>query len=566
MSSPTKKKRLDESEDVVNGSVGKSQKKTKTHHGTTLMWFRTDLRAKDNIAFHKAVESSRSHDRPLIALYVVSPALWKLHDIAPIRVDFWRRNLLALKETLSKLNIPLIVREIPESTSTSSEVTTGDKKGYGGKKQKIEGARGAALAAEVAAVVRDVAVSVSAKDVYWNVEYEVNEMKRDKKAQALLEEQGIKGMGWQDQCIVPPGKVTTKEGRVYTVFTPFRKSWTAFIQKNPSIVALSPLPDRLPYDLPSDVSHYIKSNKYDNIPDIFPAGQLSPEKLKLARERYPAGESEAESRLSTFITNKAAKYKAERDLPAVDGTSALSPYLSAGVISARTCFARARETNKGKIDSGNEGLVTWISELCWRDFYKEILVAFPRVSMGRPFKVDTEKIQWEEDEGDVNFKKWCEGKTGFPIVDAAMRQMNELGWMHNRLRMIAASFLVKHLMLDWRKGERYFMQNLIDGDLSANNGGWQWAASTGTDATPYFRIFNPLLQSEKFDSNGTFIRKWVPELAAAKGGASVVHDPSGKLNRLQFEKLGYPKPIVDHKKARERALERFKAVMGKGAK
>ncbi len=270
---------------------------------------------------------------------------------------------------------------------------------------------------------------------------------------------------------------------------------------------------------------------------------------------WPAGEAEALRRLELFTVERMKQYKAQRDLPGINGTSTLSPYLAIGAISARTCLAAAARANGGKLDSGDEGAMTWISELVWREFYKQVLVAFPRVCMNRAFKPGTERLAWRDDDDD--FAAWCEGRTGYPIVDAAMRCLVKTGWMHNRLRMITAMFLTKDLLLDWRKGERFFMQQLIDGDLSQNNGGWQWSASTGTDAAPYFRIFNPFSQSAKFDADGAFIRQWVPELRDVVG--EDIHNP-GELPGLLRLKLDYPSPIVDHDEARERALAAFKAV------
>jgi deoxyribodipyrimidine photo-lyase len=199
--------------------------------------------------------------------------------------------------------------------------------------------------------------------------------------------------------------------------------------------------------------------------------------------------------------------------------------------------------------------LVWFSELLWREFYQHILVGHPRVSMHRAFREETEAIEWSDDEG--HFEAWCEGRTGYPLVDAAMRCLRTTGWMHNRLRMVAAMFLTKDLFLDWRRGERFFMRHLVDGDLGSNNGGWQWAASTGTDAAPYFRIFNPDSQSRRFDPEGRFIREHVPELAQIEGSA--VHDPTSEAPLLAGG-LGYPSRIVDHSEARERAIAAFKAI------
>ena len=276
-----------------------------------------------------------------------------------------------------------------------------------------------------------------------------------------------------------------------------------------------------------------------------------------ARERWaemwPAGEAVGRRALEEFVGRRIGAYKSMRDIPSEVGTSMLSHHLAVGSVSARQCVAAACEANGGRLHRGSEGIDGWIEEIVWREFYKHLLVGYPRLSKGRAFKEETERIEWSDDEG--HFDAWCEGRTGYPIVDAAQRQLLDVGWMHNRLRMISAMFLTKHLLTDWRKGERWFMRHLIDGDLASNNGGWQWSASTGTDAQPYFRVFNPTTQSERFDPDGAFIRRYVPELADVEGKA--IHEPT---RAGLFEKLDYPEPIVEHKKARARAIEVFKAL------
>uniref|UniRef100_A0A914YFD0 Cryptochrome-1 n=1 Tax=Panagrolaimus superbus TaxID=310955 RepID=A0A914YFD0_9BILA len=274
--------------------------------------------------------------------------------------------------------------------------------------------------------------------------------------------------------------------------------------------------------------------------------------------KWSKSEEEIIKMADNFIELKGDNYKKTRDFPYLsDGTSRLSPYLAIGSISAKYLMVKARAANNNKLSSGSEGITTYINELCWRDFYRNILVAFPHVSKNRPFKRETEKLEWNE--SPENFDRWCNGKTGFPIVDAAMMQMNTTGWMHNRLRMITAMFLTKDLLINWRMGESYFMSKLIDGDLAANNGGWQWSASTGTDSQPYFRIFNPLLQSQKFDPDGTFIRKWIPELSNIKD-KKIIHEPSKHLSAKEFSKLSYPKPICDHAASRIKTIAAFKKL------
>ncbi|KAJ3304343.1 hypothetical protein HDU76_005209 [Blyttiomyces sp. JEL0837] len=524
-----KKARTSVTPSAAASSSSKSQQPSSLPTATTLMWFRMDFRIQDNTALYNAHMNATVSKRPLVALYVVSPAEWLEHDVSAVRVNFWLRNLELLKVELEARGIPLIV--------VNAE-----------RRKDVPGV--------VAKVVRD----VSAKAVFWNMEYEVNEQLRDKKVHELITVAGVDAHGYHDQCIVQPCLVRTKEGnRVYTVFTPFKKAWIALLYKEKRWTTLSPtipIPSTPP-TLPSNLRKVVTSLTQP-IPKSVKTHPIEDSNLLLSvTTNFPAGEISAHERLNKFCAEKIAKYKESRDVPSLQGgTSSLSAYLAAGVVSARQCIVKALEMNKGKFDSGSEGVVTWISELAWRDFYKNILLEFPRVCKNKPFKIETDLVPWAYDE--EKFKRWCEGKTGYPIVDAGMRQLKTTGWMHNRVRMITAMFLSKDLGLDWRRGERWFMQNLIDGDFSANNGGWQWAAGTGTDAQPYFRVFNPLLQSEKFDPDGHYIRKYVPELAKLRG--KDIHSPP----KNQLKSLRYPAPIVDHKVASKAFVEAFKlAVMKK---
>jgi deoxyribodipyrimidine photo-lyase len=268
---------------------------------------------------------------------------------------------------------------------------------------------------------------------------------------------------------------------------------------------------------------------------------------------WPAGEKVAKRHLQHFIQHTLFSYDQTRDYPAIEGTSRLSPYLATGMISPRQCFLAALAANQGELTTGNKGALTWMSELIWREFYKHILVAYPRVSMHLPYRLETKKIDWRYNE--KQWLAWQHGNTGYPIVDAAMRQLNTTGWMHNRLRMIVAMFFTKNLFFDWRLGEQYFIEHLIDGDLAANNGGWQWCASTGTDAAPYFRVFNTVTQSERFDEKGKFIRRYCPELTSLSD--DTIHDPHGRAPLL-VQKLHYPASIVNLALSRKHAIETFK--------
>ena len=265
---------------------------------------------------------------------------------------------------------------------------------------------------------------------------------------------------------------------------------------------------------------------------------------------WPAGEDEAKTKLLKFLDEKVIDYSKNRNDPILDGTSRISPYLASGIISSKKCILEALKINNFEFNSGHIGVTKWIDEIVWREFYKNIMFSFPKVSKGQPFQDYSKAIKWRYDEDE--FIAWKEGKTGFPIVDAAMRQLIHEGWMHNRLRMVVAMFFTKNMLHDWRLGEAYFMQNLIDGDFASNNGGWQWSSSTGTDAAPYFRIFNPITQSTNFDKEGSFIKKYVPELKDLD--KSVIHNPPKEHRKY----CNYSEPILDLKESRLRAIEAFK--------
>ncbi len=339
-----------------------------------------------------------------------------------------------------------------------------------------------------------------------------------------------------------PGMVMKGDGTPYVVFTPFSRSWLAL--PLPRLTDLHPAPERFASadELPSDA-----------IPDEPAVSKSIP---------FPPGERAGLERLEQFIDKRSAAYKMDRNTMAVDGTSGLSPYLRFGMVSPRRAAAvaiaaRLEEQHRG---SDGTGLTEWLNELIWRDFYIHILYHFPYVAR-TAFRANLRTIQWRNDRAE--FDAWCEGRTGYPVVDAAMRQLESSGWMHNRARMIVASFLVKDLLIDWRWGERWFMRKLVDGDLPANNGGWQWSAGTGTDAAPYFRIFNPTTQGQKFDPDGAYIRRWVPELASVE--PRYIHEPA-RMPPMEQQSCGciigvdYPAPIVDHAAARRRTLDAYAAA------
>lgn len=467
-----------------------------------LVWLRSDLRIHDNTALHHAAAKG-----PTVAVYLISAQQWQAHDDAACKIDFWLRNLRALSTALAELNIPLLIRTAP-------------------------------LWDEAPRVLLELCQQLSVHTLHCNDEYGVNETRRDHAVRQVLEEAGIGFSHYLDQLLLQPGSVLTKSDKYFQVFSQFRKVCYARLQASlPSVLARPDAQSALPIasdPVPAQVEGFATSSQ--------PVQQL-----------WVAGEDEAKRRLDTFVDEQIDYYLDERDLPAKPGTSQLGAYLVAGVISPRQCLQAALNANMGEFESGSPGIITWINELLWREFYKHILVGYPRVSRHRAFRPDTEALPWRNAPADL--AAWKEGRTGIPIIDAAMRQLVTTGWMHNRLRMLTAMFLTKNLLIDWREGERFFMQQLIDGDLAANNGGWQWSASTGTDSVPYFRIFNPVSQSSRFDTQGVFIKQWLPALERL--GNKDIHHPGGATRGLLGE-LDYPAPIVDLSASRQRALSAFK--------
>ena len=343
------------------------------------------------------------------------------------------------------------------------------------------------------------------------------------------------------------------DGAPYTVFTPYKRRWLSLFAEAP----------RAPVDSLAALEGKLIGRAALGGTREVPA----PAEFGYAPPAYPlhAGERHARERLDAFVIQRIALYAGERNFPALDGTSRLSPHLRAGTIGIRTCVRAALEAG-ATLRGAAAGAETWLSELVWREFYQQILANFPHVA-SEPFVAAAKGLRYRE--SDEDFGAWCEARTGYPLVDAAMTQLNRDGWMHNRLRMVVASFLSKDLLLDYRRGERYFEQRLLDADKAANNGGWQWAASTGTDAAPYFRVFNPVLQSRTFDPDGSFIRALLPALDAIP--APFIHEP-WTLPPLDAERLGfrlgrdYPRPIVDHAEARARALALYAPALGGGAR
>jgi len=466
---------------------------------TALVWYRNDLRVR----WHTPLAQATASGAPVRAVYLFTPGQWQQHGVAPLRQWYVLHSLQALGDALAQRGIVL-------------DVVRGND------------------FSDAPALLADYVAQHGITDIYCNREYPLNEIRRDRAVAEQMAQLGVTLHGSDDGVLVPPRALRTGQGKVYTVFTPYRRSWEQYLDTAPPAEAEAG-----------------KSGPAVKFSSKVLQGALAacdvPESLT---RHWRPGEQAARQQLDDFVLTRLAGYQAQRDYPALSATSGLSAALSAGTLSAAECYVRARAL-LARPDA-REGARCWISELCWRDFYRQIMANFPRLAWGEPFRTETRFIQWRRDQ--ALFDAWCQGRTGYPLVDAAMRQLRETGWMHNRLRMVTAMFLTKQLFIDWRWGEAFFMQHLIDGDFAANNGGWQWSASTGTDAAPYFRVFNPVRQSERFDEQGEFIRQWVPELAGVSG--KLLHQPWKQPECAP----DYVAPVVSLAGVKERVSEAFRSA------
>ncbi len=477
--------------------------------GPHLIWLRRDLRLTDHTALHHAMgHGARVAFGFVFDTDILQPLLQQGAK-ADRRLTFIHQSLCGLDQALRRMGSALLVEH-----------------------------------GRAADCIPRLVARIGARAVYASRDYEPGAVQRDAEVAGLLAATGVEFHGVHDQILLQPDALLTSQGKPYSVFTPYKNAWLKRVRPEdlaPRGTALQPhqlLPVVAPQPLPG-------LDELGFEAAALPAG-------------LPAGTSGAEALFADFLPRMDA-YAQARDYPAIRGTSYLSVHLRFGTISVR---ALAREAWQ-RAQAGSQGAATWLSELIWRDFYAQILHHHPQV-VDHAFKPEYDRIAW--DDAPALYAAWCEGRTGYPLVDAALRQLNATGYMHNRLRMVTASFFTKDLGLDWRLGERYFALKLNDYDLSANNGGWQWAASTGCDAQPYFRIFNPVAQSERFDPKGRFIRRYVPELAGLSDAD--IHAPwSAPLLALQQAgvQLGvdYPLPVVDHAQARARTLRRYAVVKDK---
>jgi deoxyribodipyrimidine photo-lyase len=484
-----------------------------------LMWFRRDLRAQDNAALAQALRRFPQ----VHCAFVFDRAILDELPRRDRRVEF-------ILESLTQLDAGL--RALAGDAAAGLIVRHG------------------VAAAEIPRLARELGVAC----VFANRDDEPDALARDAQVRERLGRDGIAFANFKDHMIFAGDELLTRGGTAYTVYTPYRKAWLARLSAadlegfdvQAHAASLAPRPAECARPLPT-------------------LAELGFEPTNL-REAGVLGGMEGAARTLDAFTARIGRYDSERDFPALESTSSLSVHLRFGTISIRTL---AREAH-GRAARGSGGAAVWLDELIWREFYLQILANFPRIAgprgERRSFKPAYDAIEWEQGpQADAAFRAWCDGRTGYPLVDAAMAQLNRTGFMHNRLRMVVASFLVKDLGIDWRRGEACFAQQLNDYDLAANNGGWQWASSTGCDAQPWFRVFNPVTQSRRFDPQGAFIARWLPQLAGLP--AAVRHEPwtAGPLELAAAGvELGrdYPPPIVDHAAARERTLQRYAVVRG----
>ncbi len=479
-------------------------------------WFRRDLRLTDNTALSAAVQTNQ----PIIPLFIFDPTIILSQRVSIPRLGWLIASLEALDESLREQGRGLTIA-------------------YGDPKRVFE---------EL--------IRISGADrVYFNRDYTPFALKRDSEIEKSIQ---IQVHAFDDVSLLPPGTVLTGEGKPFTVFTPFKRKWLTIpkpeLQGDARILPRSVemtetiSPERLKDFLSEGTPVWL-----NHVPRIADFGITQSITLPEAGERV------AIMRLEAFLNQRVYDYDmgrnrlaSEHEDDTLNGSSFLSPYFRFGMMSSRQTYWRAREAyTKARNATWEHSVESWVSELIWRDFYTNILFHFPHVLKGS-FRRGYDRVEWRHAPDEL--QAWKDGMTGYPVVDAAMRQLGQMGWMPNRARMIVASFLSKDLLIHWREGERHFMDWLIDGDPAANNGGWQWSAGTGTDAQPYFRIFNPVSQSKQFDPDGVYIRRWIPELREAP--AHSIHAPW----LMDSPPNNYPPPIVDHQIARERTLAAFKGI------
>lgn len=470
-----------------------------------LFWHRKDLRVSDNIGLAAACQQSKR----VVGVFCLDSNLLDRDDISPARVKYMIGCLRELQNSYQKAGSQLLI-----------------------------------LKGQPSQAIANLAAALDVKVVFWNWDVEPYSKERDRRVTEALKENGITVANYWDSLLHAPGEILTKTANEpYKVYTPFWKSWQKQEKKAASatLANINGLTDE-------ELQSAEKAGAID-LPSAKDLGYQCEGELILQ-----PGEKAAKKRLEEFCADATIEeYEIQRNFPAIDGTSKLSAALKFGAIGIRTIWqATIQAYDNSCSDETNKNIQTWQQELAWREFYQHCMYFFPELAEG-PYRKEFKEFPWDNNK--EHFQAWCEGKTGYPIVDAAMRQLNETGWMHNRCRMIVASFLTKDLIIDWKWGEKYFMQKLFDGDLCANNGGWQWSASSGMDPKP-LRIFNPASQAQKYDPEAEYIRQWLPELSSIDTEYLV----TGKIPKDECDRCGYFPAIVEHKKQQQKFKQLYKTI------
>lgn len=475
-----------------------------------VVWFRDDLRLDDNPALAAAV----GEGRPVVALYVLDESKDGPRALGGASRWWLNLSLKALARDLDKIGVPLVLRKGPALKT-------------------------------VPAVLSE----AGAGNIVWNRRYDAPGIAIDKELKSSLREDGFVAESFNGALLAEPWDVLNGEGLPYRVFSPFFRAMNA--RGAPA--------QPQDFKAPSERLPEAPSLKGEEIDDLLRLPSR-PDWADGLRDTWTPGEAGARKRLEAFLDNRLCRYAAQRDMPGEDATSLLSPHLRFGEISPRRIWYAAGDRTAAQDEISDKQLDKFRSELGWREFSYHLLFHFPDIGHAN-FQPRFDDFPWRKDK--KQFRIWTKGQTGYPLVDAGMRELWHTGYMHNRVRMVVASFLIKHLMIDWREGEAWFWDTLVDADPANNTASWQWVAGSGADAAPYFRIFNPTSQGEKFDPDGTYVRRWVPELAEMP--ASHIYKPH-EAPREMLEKAGvrlgdtYPRPMVEHAKARQRALDAFQTI------
>ncbi|MET1254849.1 cryptochrome/photolyase family protein [Aliikangiella maris] len=472
-----------------------------------LVWLRNDLRIDDNSALYHAAQDKNC---AVFALYFVCQKQWQEHWVGSNQQALIFAALSELKQQLRKLNIPLLILD-------------------------------AGHFSQVPELMQQVVTQLKVDDCYFNREILLNERERDKQVYNRLKDQ-VKFHSYNDQTLISPHKIVTKEQQGYKVFSDFARAVKSYLADYPLQNFSSPKAKEK-----SNFNFFDFTQLAEQQFVIDKASIIKKEHTVFSAPSLPEiNEKKIHQQLERFCKSALSDYAEQRDYPAISGTSALSAALAVGSLSIKRCYTLAKQSVNERQSQ------TWINELIWRDFYRSVAWHFPHVVKGHAFNPVDKQLTWSNNT--EHFAAWKNAQTGIPIIDAAITQLRQTGWMHNRLRMIVASYLTKNLWIDWREGERFFAEHLFDYDFASNNGGWQWCASVGTDAAPYFRVFNPASQQQKFDPDTSFIKQWLPALKA---------QPAKNIHKFETLSLpNYPSPQVNLKATRQQAIEAFKQAKG----